>query len=360
MINIEGYNLIYNTEHLNSAKPTKYNEVVERLEYLECKLFYNIISSPDCRYEKRFSKDRIKDHYKSLDAESRFKNIFHEKILYANPKSYFVNKLNILPKDCNEIKSVSFGLIDYIDVPKHFEARGSEFGICFLHDFLQNNGLRPVEYLNESDNAKIQKLVLNSPHLIEVYSNAYDMRWENEWRINKDLQFHQQDVAFVIVPHERLEYFIDWFSENEDFDEIKVLSSNVFKSYVDFLIQYPQQSDNNWHQVEAFGSHEERGLKLSPETFNKLTTTEKIEFQKENLLELQCLVKNTLLDAYEAVYIGRYLKFRSLIKDIGNFTHLFQQYENIKENKDEPEDASRDLIKGLYGSLFSKFPGDLY
>jgi hypothetical protein len=359
MIKIEGYNLTYNTDHLNSPKPTTYNQVVERLESLECKLFYNIISSPDCRYEKKFSENRIKDHYKNLDAESRFKNIFDEKVLYANPKSYFVNKLNILPKDCNDIKSVSFSLSDYLDVPSHFFARGSEFGICFLHDFLQNNGLRPVEYLNESDDIKIQKLVLNSPHLIEVFNSAYDMRWENEWRINKDLKFDQKDIAFVIVPPDRLEYFIEWFSEIEDFDEIKVLSSNVFKSYVDFLIQYPQQSDNNWHQVEAFGSHEERGLKLSPECFNDLSLSEKLEFQNENLLELQCLAKNTLLDAYESVYIGRYLKFRSLINGVENLTNLFQEYKNIQENKDEPEDASRDLIKGLFGDLFRKFPGEL-
>ncbi len=355
MIKIEDYNLTYNTDHLNSPKPTTYSHVIERLESLECKLFYNIISSPDCRYEKKFSKDRIKDHYKNLDAESRFKNIFDEKVLYANPKSYFVNKLKILPKNCNEIKSVSFSLSDYLDVPKHFKARGSEFGICFLHDFLQNNGLRPVEYLNGSDDIKIKKLVLNSPHLIEVYNNSYDMRWENEWRINKDLNFDQQDIAFVIVPSDRLEYFIEWFSENKDFDNIKVLSSNLFKSYVDFLIQYPQQSDNNWGQVEAFGSNDSRGLKLSPENFNDLSLSQKLQFQYENLSELKCLAKNALLDAYEAVYISRYLKFRSFIIDVESPSSLFTEYENILDNKDEPEDANRDLIKSLFGELFKKF-----
>lgn len=358
MIKVDHYNLNYNTAHLNSPKPKTYNQVLDRLKSLECKLFYNIISSPNCRYETKFSENRIKDHYRNFNAEDRFKNIFSEKILYSNPKSYFVNKLNIHPKDCDEIKSVSFTLSDYLDIPKHFEARGSEFGICFLHDFLQNKGLRPVQYLNESDNNKIKQLVLNSPHLIEVYSKSYDMRWESEWRINKNLEFTQGDIAFVIVPYDRFEYFINWFSDSNDFDEIKVISSNVFKSYVDFLIQYPQQSDNNWRQVEIFGTPDEKGFKVSPEEFNELPDIEKFHFECENLEELQCLSKNTLLDAYESVYINRYLNFRNLIKDVNEVSNLFQEYHYINENMGEPEDANRDLIKSLYQKLFSKYPGE--
>ena len=209
MITVDSYNLYYNTQHLLSPKPQSYEEIIKRLIPLECKLFYNIISSPSCRYEKRFAENRISNHFKNMDAESRFKNIFKEKKIYANPKGFFVNKLvSVQPKDCNEIKSVRFTLCDYKDLPKHFDARDSEYGICFFHDFLQNRGLRPVEYLNEIDIEKSKKLVFNSPHLLEVCSESYNMKWENEWRIGNDLDFTEDDIAFVIVPFNR--HAISW------------------------------------------------------------------------------------------------------------------------------------------------------
>lgn len=356
MITIENYNLYYNTEHLLSSKPKTYEEVIIRVDPIECRLFYNIISSPNCRYERYFSEGRIKDHFKNLDAESRFKNIFTEKVIYANPKSFFVNKLNIPPKDCNEIKSVSFTFSDYKVLPKHFEVRGSDFGICFFHDFLQNKGLRPVEYLNENDNEKIKKLVFNSPHLIEVYSNSYDMRWENEWRLNTDLNFTQEDIAFVIVPQDRHKHFVDWFMDNEDFQDIRILTSNLYKSYVDYLIYYPQQTDNNWNQIEIFRNQYGKGFKVSPESFNNLSVKAKSDFMTANTKELNCFVKNTILLNYEFGYTHRFVNFRNKIANLNNLGHLFQDYPNIESNLEEPIDAQRDLIISLFESLYQLNP----
>ena len=357
MITVDNYNLYYDTEHLHTPKPETYEDVIKRLDPIECKLFYNIVSSPDCRYERNYSEERIKDHYKNLEAESRFKNIFTEKIIYANPKSFFVNKLNIIPKDCNEIKSVSFTFSDYTDLPKHFTARGSEFGICFFHDFLQNKGLRPVEYLNENEYDRNRKLVFNSPHLIEVCSRGYDMRWENEWRLNSDLSFTQEDIAFVIVPQDKHEYFVEWFMENDDFQEIQILTSNTYKSYVDHLIYYPQQCDNSWNQVEIFREGPYGGgLKVSPECFNGLSVKEKSDFMTENPLELKCFVKNTILLNYELGYTNRFIRFKNKIANIGNLGNLFQDYTNVESNFEEPIDAQRDLIIGLFESLYQKYP----
>lgn len=356
MIKIDKYNLFYDTEHLLSPKPKTYSEVIARLSPLECKLFYNIISSPDCRYEKRFSEGRIKDHYKNLDAESRFKNIFTEKVLYANPKSFFVNKLNVLPKDCDDIKSVSFSFCDYKDLPRHFDARSSEFGICFFHDFLQNKGLRPVEYLNENDYERNKKLLFNSPHLIEVYSNAYDMRWENEWRLNSDLYFTQEDIAFVIVPQDRHEHFIEWFMEKEGFKDIQILTSNTYKSYVDHLIYYPQQGDNSWDQVEIFRNPYGNGLKISPEDFNELSLEAKRNFMTSNSEELHCLVKNTILSKYEYGYTSRFVKFKNKIANVNSLGQLFQDYQNVEHILGEPDDAERDLIIGLFEDLYKQNP----
>ncbi len=358
MITVDGYNLYYDTAHLLSPKPETYSEVIDRLEPLECNLFYNIVSSPDCRYEKRFADGRIKDHYKTMDAESRFKNIFSEKIIYANPKSFFVNKLTGLPKDCDEIKSVSFAFCNHTELPRHFLARGSEFGICFFHDFLQNQGLRPVEYLGDNDADRNRKLVFNSPHLIEVYSSGYDMRWEREWRINSDLHFTQDDIAFVIVPQEKFNYYLGWFLDTEDFEDVKIISSNTFKSYVDHLIFYPQQGDNSWNQIEILRDSDGNGFKISPEEFNNLDQSVKDKFLISHLRELNCFAKNTLLANYEYAYTNRFIKFYDKLSNPTQLGSLFQDYQLIKANLEEPEDAQRDLVRGLFGELFLASPHD--
>ena len=355
MITIEDYNLYYNTEHIIATKPKTIAEILNRLQKIDCTLFYNIVSSPTCRYEKKFSDGRIKEHYKYLGAKDRFKNIFEEKTIYANPKSFFVDKINGLPKDCNELKSVSFTLSDFQDIPKHFIARDSEFGICFSHDFLQNNGIRPVEYLNTNDPDRNRKLIFNSPHLIEVFNTAYDMRWENEWRIKSDLKFSQMDVAFVIVPSSEHEHFVEWFMESADFSDTIILSSNTFKSHIDHLIEYPQLKDNNWDQVRIFGDSLSSGLKVNPNDFNNLDYASKQSFALEYKNELNCFAKNTILLSYEFQFLNRYKQFRNKINNINSLGYLFSDYKIINDNINEPQDSQKDLLIHLLGELYLHF-----
>lgn len=356
MISVNNYNLKYNTEHLLTPKPKTYSEIFDRLNTLECKLFYNIISSPECNYEKGISENRIKEHYKKLNAEDRFKNIFTEQKLYANPKGFFINKLKKPSINCNKIKSVSFTLSDYEDLPKHFKARKSDYGICFFHDFLQNKGIRPVEYLNENEPIEKKELVFNSPHLIEIYSKRYDMRWENEWRISDDINFTQKDIAFVIVPQDRFNYLVEWFMDMDEFEDIAIISSNTYKSYIDHLIFYPQQDDNSWNQVKIWAGSGERGFPISPEDFNSLDINRKKKFEATFKDELDCLAKNTILINYEFRYINRFMKFRNQIKEVDKLGVLFQDYNSIKENSEEPIEAQRDLILGLFGDLYTQNP----
>jgi len=355
MIAVKNNNLFYNTEHLRTSKPKSFDEVLERIDSIECQLFYNIISSPDCRYEKKFAEGRIQEHYKHLSAEERFKNIFAESTMYANPKSYFVNKLNVAPKDCDDIKSVSFTHCDYKDLKSHFDARGSEYGICFFHDFLQNNGIRPVEYLHLNSPDLQKQLVFNSPHLIEVSSAMYDMSWEKEWRIKNNINFTQNDIAFVIVPGDRHSYYVEWFREQDDFQEVQILSSNIFKSPVDHLIQYPQQDDNNWRQIGIFPDQNGNGLKIDADEFNNLTKAERIKFAKLHEGDLNRFAKNTIISAYEFALTTRYLRFTSKISGAGS-NPLFNESKLILENRTEPEDAQRDLVKNLFGKLFEFRP----
>jgi len=356
MITVDKYNLFYNTEHLLSKRPETYPEIIARLEKLECRLFYNIISSPDCNYERKFSKGRIQEHYKNLSAEERFRNIFIERILYANPKSFFVNKVKGAASSCEQIKSVSFALADYSEIPRHFAARGSEFGICFFHDFLQDNGLRPVEYLHANSDEHKKQLAFNSPHLVEVSNAAYNQSWENEWRVKRDLHFTQDDIAFVIVPASRHAFYVNWFSDQDDFEDIQVISSDVYNSYVDHLIRFPQQIDNSWHQVEIYRNEYGKGFKVNPEDFNGLSPTQKKIFLDENKNELECLAKNTILTNYEHAYTSRFLRFKDQISSEETIAHLFPDYQLISENSVEPEEAQRDLVRGLIQSLYSKYP----
>ncbi|MGE6218949.1 hypothetical protein ACQKCH_03900 [Nubsella zeaxanthinifaciens] len=352
MISIENNNIYYNTEHLKLPKPKTFKEVIARLDQVDCKLFYNIISSPECRYEKKFAEGRIQPHYQFKTAEERFQNIFSEMILYANPKSFFVNKLCVLPKDCDAIKSVSFTHCNIEDLPKHFEARGSEFGICFFHEFLQNNGVRPVEYLNEKQDDFISRLVFNTPHLIEVFSSKYNMTWENEWRVKNNLRFTQDDIAFVIVPDDKRTFYLDWFEE-QDLDFIKILSADIFKDPLNHLINYPQQDDNNWRQVRILSGPNDNGIKVSPSDFNDMLPHKKKEFGVEYKSQLLRFSKCVIMDTYERAFTSKYLRFVSKIEKSNNVASLLVEYERISENSSEPEDAMRDLIIDLFGELFS-------
>jgi len=356
MITVDGYNLYYTTDHLLTPKPKDYQEVIERLKTINSKLFYNVISSPACNYEKKFSEGRIDETYRTMDPESRFRNIFINKVLFANPKGYFVNKLKSEPRNCREIKSVSFTLCEHTELYKHFNRRGSDYGICFFHDFLQDRGLRPVTYLNDNDIQTISRFVFNSPHLLEVYRDEYDMRWENEWRIKNDLHFTEDDVAFVVVPNEKVNFYIDWFQGNDEFQTVQVISVNAYRSVLDHLIQYPQQNNNSWRQVEVFSDKTGPGFKLSPEDFNNIDVGKKNAFAQTIDSDLQLFSKGVILSNYEHAYMNRYLRFENQLANPAILDELFPGRQEISGNKYEPEDTLHDLIKRLFGLLYEAFP----
>lgn len=355
MIEIRNGNIEYSIGHLIQDKIETYPEIVKRLENLNTQLFYNIISSPDCRYETKFG-ERIKSQFKDLSAEERFQNIFKEKVLYANPKGYFVNKVkNNLAKELDEILSISFSLANLEELPKHFTARGSEFGICFFHDFLQNNGLRKVEYLNDNDLHTNEKLIFNSPHLVEVYfEGKYDMRWENEWRINGDLSFSPEDIAFVIVPHEKYSFYLDWFFEltkSSDPHEFPILSSITYKSYLDNLLFIPLM-ENSWNQVAVFRSEKDNGFKITPSELPTLNAKEQSKMYSDYGSELKCLAKNIILNFYEDRYSNKFRKFLEKVITISLDSTMTEDFGKIKLNSLEPSDSERDLVQGLFTNVY--------
>lgn len=149
----------YDISHLKDDKLETLEDVVHRYESSDMKLFYHVVGSPSCRYEARFGKNRIPSAIMKMSAEERFLNILKEKRICGNPKSFFVNKNSeaLTPTNFHDIKSVSFTLASIDELQEHFKARDSEYAICFFHDFLQDKGLRRVEYLNDHLNEDIQR-----------------------------------------------------------------------------------------------------------------------------------------------------------------------------------------------------------
>lgn len=199
--------------HLLEDIPTTFNGMIERYQSLKIKLFHHVVSSPDCRYERKFGRGRVPDSVLGMASSDRMKEILRRQEIVGNPKGYFVNKHRgtLTASQLDEIKSVSFTLCDSDDLPKHFQARGSEYGICFFHDFLETSGIRPVTYLNDQKTMLHKRqMVFNAPYLLEMQSPRYDMRWENEWRIKSRLSFTAADVAFLIIPDNAYDSFVNW------------------------------------------------------------------------------------------------------------------------------------------------------
>jgi len=353
MLEITNGNIEYTTSHLRVEEITTYDKVIERLENVNTQLFYNIISSPDCNYERGYGKGRIREEYREMNAQDRFENILKKSIMHSNPKSFFVNKNDsgINSKDINEICSVSFTLANLEELPKHFKARGSEYGICFFHDFLQNKGIRLVTYLNGNSIETNERLIFNAPHLVEGYGKAYDMRWENEWRIKGDLKFSYSDIAFLIVPDDKYNYYLNWIYDKNVINDkgyaIPILTSSTYTSSLKHLLFLPKM-DNSWRQVAVCGTTESIGFKIDPYTINDLTKAEFLAFEKKHSKELLCLSKNTLLNCYEERLTTNFFKF---IKKIKSKSSSFE-FNNYKHNSGEPYESERDLVHSLFTKLF--------
>ena len=334
--------------HLLEQAPTDFKSVVERYQSLTITLFYHVISSPDCHYERKFGRGRVPEGVLNMAAEDRMKMILCKNEIAGNPKGYFVNKhhVSLTSSQINEIKSVSFTLCDSEELPKHFTARLSEYGICFFHDFLEASGMRPVVYLNDQKTMLQQRqLVFNAPHLLERYSSSYDMRWENEWRIKGRVQFVPDDVAFLIVPDTVYESFIKWL-ESEDKDYL-VMPASVFTDPLSYLRLLPKLQHLAWRQIRIFG-----GLLLEFDEFEPYTTNDRMQMELKAGVELACLVKAEIQQIYEERFVKRYQAFVKQLNDDVKSSDLMCQLGKVDQNANEPWLCSIDLAKAAYEELF--------
>lgn len=343
--------LAFKMSHLQAPAIEKFEGILNRLDGMEMRLFYHIVSSPTSRYERGYGAGRISQEITAMSPKQRFMNILKTQNIIGNPKSFFVNKQDpsITPIQFDSIKSVSFTFASIEELSVQFDARGSEYGICFYHDFLQDNGINPVVYLNEESETEIENILFNSPYLIETYSNRYDMRWEKEWRIKGRLSFGYDDIAFLIVPDNAYKEILDWLYSDKELSGyfFKIILSSTYTSYVDHLKSLPFMDDSSWHQIELFG-----GLLLDFEMFPQVLPDEYESMKAAAGRHLQALAKSTIQEAYEHRYIDRFINFINKLNNETKESRLFSNFQNIKKNAGEAWQSNRELVIHCYEELY--------
>jgi hypothetical protein len=335
-------------DHLIEDRPTTFKGVVERYRNLDITLFHHIVSSPTCRYEKMFGEGRVPESVLAMTPRKRLKAILKAGAIQGNPKGYFVNKHkdSLTASQVEAIKSVSFALCEMDYVSRHFEARGSEYGICFFHDFLETAGIRPVVYLNEGRTADKQHAIFNAPHLVEMWSPRYDMRWENEWRVKGRLEFTRDDVAFLIVPDAQCERFKAWMDDN-DMDYV-VMPSSAFNDHAAFLkMLYPMEMWSG-SQIKLFDYE----LCLDWDEFLDYTDDDRRKLQAKAGEYLTCIAKAEIEQIYEGRYIERYLEFIGQLDPSTKNSPVFKRLLNVVKNEREAWHCSGDLVRASCEALF--------
>lgn len=341
MIKVENGKINFIENHLFDPTIEKFDGILDRYREYEVELFIHIVSDPSCRYERGVGSNRTLKDISSLSAKERFKSILENRVINSNPKGFYANKLSNEKSHPNEIKSVSFAHCRQDEVKKHFSARNSEYGFVFFHDFLQSMGMLPVRYINEEDEESIRRLVFNEAYLLEAYGRTYDMRWEKEWRINRDLIFDIEDVAFIVVPDEEYAEFID-FTISEAIDYY-VLPASVFTNPLAFFLMADGMEHHSWNQIALYGE-----WKVDFDMFPEFTPDEEVEFISRCGEHIECLSKAEIQDAYERRYVSKFIDFASKLDKTFLAKTSFDSHTTVSANANEPYQTHRDLMMHCY------------
>ncbi|MDB5313916.1 MAG: hypothetical protein JWO38_8118 [Gemmataceae bacterium] len=72
-------------DHLMEDRPTTFKGVVERYRNLDITLFHHIVSSPTCRYEKKFGEGRVPESVLAMTPRKRLKAILKAGAIQGKP-----------------------------------------------------------------------------------------------------------------------------------------------------------------------------------------------------------------------------------------------------------------------------------
>lgn len=345
MIKVEKGRINFVEKHLFDPEIENFEGILKRYNEYEAELFIHIVSDPKCRYESGVGANRTLETISDLSAKERFTNLIEHRVINANPKGFYANKVKDVKQHPDEIKSVSLAYCNQNEVSKHFDARSSEYGLVFFHDFLQGNGMIPVRYINEEDEESIRRLVFNDAFALEAYGKKYDMRWENEWRINRDVMFEENDIAFIIVPDDEYHEFIELIVAKGF--KYYVLPSSVFTNPLKFFLIAHSLEHHSWSQIRIYGE-----WKVDFDMFPELNEEEEAEFMEECGDHIRCLVKAEVQDAYERRYVSKFMNFASYLDKGFLDKTSFKELELVSANADEPYQTHRDLMMHCYTKRF--------
>ena len=340
--------IVFDEKHLFEPEITTIEGIGDRYKNLDVRLLVHIISDPSCWYETRYGSGRIHSSFANLNARERILSILEKKSITGNPKGYYVNKhKSDVKAEVNEhIKSVSFSFSSMSDVERHFSARGSKYGIVFFHDFLIDRGLKKVTYINDQDSLELRTLMFNSPHLIESYGKGYDMRWENEWRIQDSLKFEEDDIAFIIVPDDDYDSFLDDLS-TLNMDPLWVLPASVFDNQIQYFLTLHTYEHSSWDQIEILG-----GMLVDIDMFPDPDEKELELIEDECGEWIEYICKAAVQNIYEKRYIQKFYEFIHKISDQYLDAPFLEGLSNIARNAGEPWQTHRDLMMHCYGKRF--------
>jgi hypothetical protein len=345
MITVNNGRVSFVEKHLFDQKIETFEGIIDRYKNYKIELFLHVVSDPSCRYEKGPGSARIFRDIAELSAKERFLSLLRNRRLNANPKGFYANKLKGGENHPLEIKSVSFAHCKQEEVGLHFKARNSEYGLVFYHDFLQSLGMIPVRYVNEEDEDSIRRLVFNEPFALEAYGKSYDMRWENEWRINNDVSFDSSDLAFVVVPDSEYGEFVSLTVEEGL--EYLVLPSSVFTDPLRFFLMAHGMDHHSWNQIRIFGD-----WKVDFDMFPDFTKDETDRFLEKCGLYIECLAKAEIQNVYEHRYISRFMNFASRLDPGFLKKTSFKELALVHANAGEPYQTHRDLMMQCYTERF--------
>lgn len=345
MIKVENGRINFVEKHLFDPKIEELEGILERYKKYEVELFVHIVSDPKCRYESGAGANRTLKTISGLSAKERFKSLIKQRVINANPKGFYANKVKDQNKHPDEIKSVSLAYCNQTEVSNHFCARSSEYGLVFFHDFLQENGMIPVRYINEEDEESIRRLVFNDVFALEAYGKKYDMRWEHEWRINHDVSFSEEDVAFIIVPDDEYHEFIALLINNGF--EYCVLPSSAFTNPLKFFLMAHTLEHHAWNQIRLHGE-----WKVDFDMFPNLTQEEEALFMRRCSDHLKCLTKAEVQEVYERRYVSKFMNFASHLDEEFLGKTSFNKLQLVSANADEPYQTHRDLMMHCYTERF--------
>jgi hypothetical protein len=302
-------------DELNVIKTPTYPELTLMLNKIDYNLNVFIIDGEQLQQQIEYTKSLNimihNDHMYVLKfgGGSSFE-INHKKIIEIENHEF--DELKITPEiyynDSKMINGIKYKIKNYL---KKIDPSFSEFKTSFSHnniDFFNECNIRPVRYINNSENVKlIQALDINSCYQNIMYNENYVFAIHNG--LEETTQFNKNDVI------ERWGfYFIEWNDKDEIFN-ILFGKSNKLWIYGDIILTLKIQK-----KIKIYYKH-------MPYTCTSYTNWKDVEYTKEEKKN------NKIMDTLYTGILAQTIKHKTTHYKCDNdeAKALYQKYKELNE-----------------------------